>query len=76
MNRMAALIGLAAVTWLVCSAALRPPANAAEARPQADEECVMQCDRASDECMARAGNDEEKAKACDDRYTECLKTCR
>jgi hypothetical protein len=47
-------------------------ARAADARPSADEECVMQCD----ECMARAGDDEDKAKACDDQYAECLKKCR
>lgn len=76
MNRMAAMIGLVAVTWLAGSATVRAPAHASEARPRADEDCVMQCDRESDACMARAGDDEEKAKACDDRYTECLKKCR
>jgi hypothetical protein len=70
------LIGLVAVVWLAGQAGARGPAHAAEVRPQADEDCVMQCDRESDECMARAGDDEEKAKACDDRYTECLKKCR
>jgi hypothetical protein len=76
MNRTAALIGLVAIAWLSGQAGMRGPAQAAEVRPQADEDCVMQCDRESDECMARAGDDEEKAKACDDRYTECLKKCR
>jgi len=52
------------------------PASAAEARPLADEQCVMKCDRQSDQCMARAGGDEQKAKACDDQYAECLKKCR
>lgn len=76
MNRTAAWIGLVGLAWLAASAAVRGPAQAADARPRADEDCVMQCDRESDECMARAGQDEEKAKACDDRYTECLKKCR
>jgi len=49
---------------------------AEEARPNADEECVMQCDDASDKCMRAASGDEEKAKACDDQYIECLKKCR
>lgn len=52
------------------------PAFAAEARPNADEECVMHCDEESDKCMNEAGSDEEKAKACDDKYAECLKKCR
>lgn len=76
MNRTAALTGLVALAWLAGSVDVRSPAQAAEARPRADEDCVMQCDRESDECMARAGDDEEKAKACDDRYAECLKKCR
>lgn len=76
MNRTAAWIGLVGLAWLAASTAVRAPAQAADARPRADEDCVMQCDRESDECMARAGQDEEKAKACDDRYTECLKKCR
>lgn len=52
------------------------PAWAADARPLADEQCVLKCDRQSDQCMARAGRDEQKAKACDDQYAECLKKCR
>ena len=50
-----------------------PAGLAAEARPNADEECVMECDKQSDKCMEKSGSDEEKAKACDDRYAECLK---
>lgn len=52
------------------------PGLAAEARPTADEECVMHCDVESDKCMSEAGSDEDKAKACDDKYSECLKKCR
>jgi len=76
MHKTAALVGSIVVAWLAVSVGGRAPAQAADARPNADEECVMQCDRESDDCMARAGDDEEKAKACDDRYTECLKKCR
>jgi hypothetical protein len=47
-----------------------------EARPNADEDCVLQCDKESDKCMAEAGSDESKAKACDDRYSECLSKCK
>ncbi len=53
-----------------------PGAKGEEARPNADEDCVMQCDKESDKCMDEAGADENKAKACDDRYTECLSRCR
>lgn len=76
MNRTAALMGLVLAAALAGAVGARGPALAAEARPSADEDCVMQCDRESDECMARAGDDEQKAKACDDRYAECLKKCR
>ena len=69
-------IALVALMFLAAAARGTGPAQAADARPGADEECVMQCDKESDECMARAGSDEEKAKACDDRYAECLKKCR
>ena len=69
-------IALAAVLALAAGVEAAAPARAGDARPNADEECVMQCDKQSDECMARAGDDEEKAKACDDRYAECLKKCR
>lgn len=63
---------LLASGWLAAS----PAAITAEARPDADEECVMQCDEESDRCMSEAGNDEDKAKACDDRYSKCLEKCR
>lgn len=64
------------VILLVAGLLAVPAGIAAEARPYADEECVMQCDDQSDKCMSEAGSDEEKAKACDDKYTECLKKCR
>jgi hypothetical protein len=46
------------------------------ARPNADEDCVLQCDKESDKCMEEAGSDETKAKACDDRYSQCLSRCK
>ena len=62
---------------LLClSVAGAPLALAEEARPNADEECVMQCDEQSDKCMSDAGGDENKAKACDDKYSECLSKCK
>jgi len=53
-----------------------PPASSSEATPQADEQCVMQCDDASDRCMAEAGADEKQQQACDDAYAECLEGCK
>lgn len=53
-----------------------PLALAAEARPNADEECVMQCDEQSDKCMSDAAGDDDKAKACDDKYSDCLGKCK
>jgi len=50
-------------------------ASASDARPMADERCVAKCDDESDRCMATADT-EQKAQACDDQYSECLKTCR
>ncbi|MBM5812730.1 MAG: hypothetical protein FJ191_12330 [Gammaproteobacteria bacterium] len=41
-----------------------------------DERCVEQCDEKSDQCMQDAEGDEEKAKACDDAYSECLAACK
>lgn len=74
--RMKGWMALGATMLLVTGAGVVGPARSGDARPNADEECVMKCDRESDECMARAGDDQEKAKACDDRYAECLKKCR
>jgi hypothetical protein len=64
------------VAAITLAMAFVPTIQAADARPNSDEECVMECDKQSDQCMEKAGNDEEKAKACDDRYSECLKKCR
>ncbi len=41
-----------------------------------DERCVEQCDTQSDRCMQDAEGDEDKQKACDDAYSDCLKTCK
>jgi len=70
------LIGMVTSLLWLAGLAAAPGLLAAEARPSADEECVMQCDEESDKCMRQAGQDEEKAKACDDKYAECLKKCR
>ena len=67
------LTGLALALVLASSI---PPAWSSEATPQADEQCVMQCDEASDRCMAEAGADEKKQQACDDAYAECLERCK
>ncbi len=61
---------------LITGAVFLPAAHGADARPNADEECVMKCDIGADKCMEKAGADEDKAKACDDRYTECLNKCK
>jgi hypothetical protein len=70
------LASLMAALSLAMVALAAPVAQAEEARPNADEDCVMQCDKESDKCMDEAGTYENKAKACDDRYTECLSRCR
>ena len=67
---------LIAALALATTTIVAPGAQGEEARPNADEDCVMQCDKESDKCMDDAGTDENKAKACDDRYTECLSKCR
>ncbi|MCC7200301.1 MAG: hypothetical protein IT483_12395 [Gammaproteobacteria bacterium] len=51
-------------------------ALAADAQPAEDERCVAQCDAKADKCMAGAGGDEKKQKACDDDYEECLSACK
>lgn len=68
-GRLAACAGLLAS---MCGAAVL----AEDASPKADEQCVMQCDEASDRCMAEAGADAAKQQACDDAYSECLERCR
>lgn len=67
---------LMAAVSLATFAMAAPSTQGEEARPNADEDCVMQCDKESDKCMDEADTDENKAKACDDRYTECLSRCR
>jgi hypothetical protein len=40
-----------------------------------DDQCVEKCDEAADACMSDAGDDENKQKACDEKYDECIKKC-
>jgi hypothetical protein len=70
------LTGYLAGALLVPGLMAGPLAMAAEVQPASDEQCVMRCDEESDKCMAKSGGDEDKAKACDDRYSECLEKCR
>lgn len=51
-------------------------ALAADAQPVEDERCVAQCDAKADKCMAGSGGDEQKQKACDDEYEDCLSRCK
>lgn len=46
-----------------------------EAPKPSREECTMACDEQSDACMGEAEGDQNKAKACDDAYAECLARC-
>jgi hypothetical protein len=48
---------------------------AAEAKPNADDKCVAQCDEQSDKCMLDAGRDNSKQRQCDTTYDECLRKC-
>ena len=48
---------------------------AADARPNADDKCVAQCDEQSDKCMIDAGKDSSKQRQCDASYDECLRKC-
>jgi hypothetical protein len=50
-------------------------AIAADGKTLADDQCVAQCDEQSDKCMADAGGDASKEKACDAQYDECLRKC-
>lgn len=50
-------------------------AAAADERTQADDQCVAQCDEASDKCMSDADGNGGKEKACDTEYDECLRKC-
>jgi hypothetical protein len=46
-----------------------------DARPFADEVCLERCDTESDQCMQDSEGDPRKTQACDDEYSECLKSC-
>lgn len=50
-------------------------ALAEDASPNADEQCVAQCDQESDKCMSKARS-EDDAQKCDDEYSKCLEKCR
>ncbi len=55
---------------------IRPEARAqAGARPLANEKCIEKCDTQSDKCMQAAEGDSGKLQVCDDKYSECLKSC-
>jgi hypothetical protein len=55
---------------------IRPEARAqAGARPLANEKCIEKCDAQSDKCMQDAEGDSGKMQVCDDKYSECLKSC-
>ena len=55
---------------------IRPEARTnADARPLANEKCIEKCDTESDKCMQDTGGDSGKIQACDDKYSECLKSC-
>jgi hypothetical protein len=54
---------------------IRPEARPLAARPLADEKCIEKCDTQSDKCMQDAEGDSGKIKACDDKYSDCLKSC-
>lgn len=65
----------AALVAAVILGAWATAAVAADPVPKADDKCVEQCDRGSDECMGAAGGDAGKERACDTRYDECLRKC-
>jgi hypothetical protein len=55
---------------------IRPEARTlAGARTMADEKCIEKCDIESDKCMQDAEADSGKIQVCDDKYSECLRTC-
>ena len=68
--RSGALLLAVALAWGGPTAAV-----AADARPNADDKCVAQCDEESDKCMQSAGRDGSKQKQCDATYDECLRKC-
>lgn len=55
---------------------IRPEARVhAGDRPLANEKCIEKCDTQSDTCMQAAEGDSGKVQVCDDKYSECLKSC-
>jgi hypothetical protein len=54
---------------------IRPEARTLADRPMADEKCIEKCDVQSDKCMQDAEGDSGKVQVCDDKYSECLKSC-
>lgn len=54
---------------------IRPEARTNAERPLANEKCIEKCDTESDKCMQDAGGDSGKVQVCDDKYSECLKSC-
>ena len=54
---------------------IRPEARTNAERPLANEKCIEKCDTESDKCMQDAGGDSGKIQVCDDKYSECLKSC-
>ena len=52
-----------------------PAVFGADARPNADDKCVAQCDEQSDKCMMDSGKDSSKQRQCDATYDECLRKC-
>lgn len=73
------LLALALASLFVGASALaddiRPEARTNAGRPLADEKCIEKCDDQSDKCMQDAGGDSGKIQVCDDKYSECLKSC-
>ncbi len=66
------------IRWLAALCASLVVAASAvgeDARPQADEKCIEQCDIESDKCMMDSEGEEDKVQVCDDRYSECLQAC-
>jgi len=54
---------------------IRPEARTLADRPMADEKCIEKCDTQSDKCMLDSNGDSGKVQVCDDKYSECLKSC-
>lgn len=73
------LLTLALASLLIGAPALaddiRPEARTNAEQPLANEKCIEKCDDQSDKCMQDAGGDSGKVQVCDDKYSECLKSC-